>query len=30
LGLYKAKDKFKTRINPQGVTFYKFKAEDFY
>ncbi|KAL7727422.1 hypothetical protein ACLKA6_017548 [Drosophila palustris] len=30
LGLYRAKDKFKTRINPQGVTFYKFKAEDFY
>lgn len=30
LGLFKAKDKFKTRINPQGVTFYRFKAEDFY
>ncbi|XP_060647023.1 alpha-N-acetylgalactosaminidase-like isoform X1 [Drosophila nasuta] len=30
LGIYRGNDKFQTRINPRGVTFYKFKAQDFY
>ncbi|XP_044313066.1 alpha-galactosidase A-like isoform X2 [Drosophila rhopaloa] len=30
LGLFKPKDMFTTRINPEGVTFYKFEVVPFY
>ncbi|ALC46033.1 CG7997 [Drosophila busckii] len=30
LGLFMPSDKFSTRINPEGVTFYKFKSMDWY